>query len=236
MKKIILLLCIVCWLLAACQAPHEVIEIPLESVPETTEAIPETTEAVPETTAVPLVITPLPNTVDVEQLDDCTVAISLNEGDAYVDDTGIMRMKVTVYAYDVYDLVDISMLKVGDTIVIGGEEVPVTDLAHDGNGDLIINGGIEMGGHQLRTDENGVFYEIGYSDMKSWYPVGEATLRVSADFLYTDSSDLDRGEVVYYPGDFLYGDAGIDYFFVPQNTTIVIEEGIIIQMHRIYVP
>lgn len=238
MKQIILLLCVACWLMTACQAPHEVIEIPQESVPQTTEAIPETVEieTVTETAEAPLLIAPLPGTVDVEQLDDCTVAVSLNKGDAYVDDTGIMRMKVVVYAYDLYDLVDISMLKIGDTIVMGGEEVLITALDCDSNAEILINGGLDAGGYQLRTDENGVYYEIGYSDMKSWYPVGEAVIRVSADFVFTDSSDPDRGDVIYYPGDFLTDQAGIEYFFVPQNTTVVIEDGMITQMHRTYMP
>ena len=41
---------------------------------------------------------------------------------------------------------------------------------------------------------------------------------------------------MFYPGDFLIDDAGIRYDFNANNTTIVIEEGQIIQMNRIYTP
>ena len=46
------------------------------------------------------------------------LAVSLEEGDAYVDDAGIMQMDVKIYTYDKYDMVDISGLKEGDVIEI----------------------------------------------------------------------------------------------------------------------
>jgi hypothetical protein len=181
-------------------------------------------------------ITPLPSTVNVNELKDCTVAVSLNKGDVYVDDAGIMQMKVTVYDYDLYDMIDISKLAVGDTIVIGGEDVVVSSLERNSVGTLIINGGLEQGGFELTTDESGVFYETGYSDAKSYYSIGEATIRVSTEFEYCDKSDLDSEEKCYYPGDFFCDDAGIDYNFTPHNTSIVIQDGQIIAMNRVYVP
>lgn len=66
--------------------------------------------------------------------------------------------------------------------------------------------------------------------------VGETTFRVSADMKFYDSSDPDKGEVVYYPGDFLTDDAGIEYHFEPNNTSIVIEDGVVIAMYRSYLP
>ena len=74
------------------------------------------------------------------------------------------------------------------------------------------------------------------NDAKAYYPLGEATIRVSADFEFYDSFDLEAGEKMFYPGDFLIDDAEIRYDFNANNTTIVIEEGQIIQMNRIYTP
>ena len=181
-------------------------------------------------------VVPLASTIDVNSLKDCTVAVSLNKGDVYVDDTGIMQMKVTVYDYELYDMVDMSQLKVGDTIVIGKKDVVISSIERNSAGTVIINGGLDQGGYELVTDENGVFYEIGYSDVKSYYPLGEATIRVSTDFEYCDKSDLDSEEKCYYPGDFLVENSGIDYNFNPHNTSIVIQDGQIIAMNRIYVP
>lgn len=178
----------------------------------------------------------LASTIDVNNLNDCTVAVSLNKGDAYVDDNGIMQMKVTVYDYALYDMIDISKLEVGDTIVIGEKDVVISSLERNSIGTVIINGGLEQGGYELGTDDSGVFFEIGYNDAKSYYSVGEATIRVSTEFEYCDKSDLDSEEKCYYPGDFLTEEAGIDYNFTPHNTSIVIENGQIIAMNRVYVP
>ena len=181
-------------------------------------------------------ITPLPSTVNVNDLKDCSVAVSLNKGDAFVDDNGIMQMKVTVYDYNLYDMVDISKLAVGDTIVIGKNDVVVSSLERNSIGTVIINGGLEEGGYELATSENGVFFESGYNDAKSYYSVGEATIRVSTEFEYCDNSELDSEEKCYYPGDFLNDNAGIDYNFTPHNTSIVIQDGQVIAMNRVYVP
>lgn len=191
-----------------------------------------TTEPAAETA----LVSPLPVTMDVEQLDNCTAAVSLREGDVYVDDTGVLRMKVTVYTYDLYDMVDIARLKAGDRIVIGQQEVQVTSVERNDFGTVLINGGLDVGGYELYSDDNTVYYECGYSDVKSYYELGEAVLRVSPDFQYTDSSDLDKDAVTYYPGDFLTESAGIQYGFTPHNTSIVIEDGAVIAMRRVYTP
>lgn len=181
-------------------------------------------------------VTPLPCTIDMNALDNCTLAVSFEKGDAYVDDTGAMRLDVTVYTYDLYDMVDMSLLKEGDTMVIGGENVLVESLKRTETGAVLINGGIENGGYDFSHTENGVYFEHGMSDVKSYYPIGEASIKVSTEFRFIDSSDLDKGEMMYYPGDFLTDDAGIYYHFTPNNTSIVVEDGKVIQMTRVYTP
>ena len=192
----------------------------------------EAVGAVPEQT----VVTPLPTTISLDTLDECAVAVSLEEGDAYVDDTGVMRMAVTVYVYDLYDMVDMSLLKEGDSIVILEEEILITSIERTESGAVLLNGGLDNGGYEFGHDNSGVFYQIGYSDVKSYYPIGEVTLQVSQDFKFVDSSNLDEESVTYYPGDFLNNDAGIMYYFAPDNTSIVIEDGVVIEMNRIYTP
>ena len=183
-----------------------------------------------------IVVAPLPVTIDMEMLDNCTVAISLEEGGAYTDDSGAMQMDVTVFVYDLYDMVDIALLKEGDIIVIREDEVHVDSIERNENGTVSINGGLDKGGHELHTDDNTVFYERGYSDVKSYYELGKATLNVSAEFTYTDASDLDKDPVVYMLGEFLTAEAGIDYYFNPNNTTITIQDGVVVEMTRVYIP
>ena len=146
-------------------------------------------------------------------LTDCTVAVSFDKGDAYVDENGVMQLKVKVYTYDLYDMVDISMLTPGDTIILRGEEVLITDLVRTEYGSVQINGGLDVGGYELITNENTAYFEIGYSDVKTYFELGETTIKVSGDFIFTDKMDLDKGEVTYYPEDFLTEEAGIFYCF-----------------------
>ena len=179
-------------------------------------------------------ICPLPDAT-MENLTDAILSVSLAEGDAYVDETGKMQMDLKIYSYDCYDMVDISNLKVGDTLVRLTDEVQVTSIEQNDAGTIYINGGLANGGFDLVTDDCGVFYEMGYNDHKNWYQVGEATIRVSADFKGSDCADPELGEVVIYPGDFLV-DAVTNYDFTPYNTTIRIEGGQIVEMNRRYIP
>ena len=222
MKKTIFLTLVICFLLTGCGNDKAATEV--------TETISAT--AVTEQPASK--VYPLPDTT-MDNLNDAILSISLNEGDAYVDDTGKMQMDLKLYSYDQYDMVDISRLKVGDILVTHAGEVEIPAHDRNENGNLLINGGLEDNGFDLITDETGVYYECGYSDAKNWHEIGEATIRVSVDFMYYDTSDLDKGEILYYPGDFLIG-AVTDYNFTPHNTTIRVENGQIIEMHRVYTP
>lgn len=180
------------------------------------------------------IISPLPDTT-MENLTDAILSISLDEGNAYVDDNGRMQMDLKIYTYDKYDMVDIAALKVGDTIVRHSGEVQVISKEQNDSGTIYINGGFENNGFDLITDDSGVFYEVGFNDTRNWYQIGEATIRVSVDFIGIDNADLEQGEVIIYPGDFLIG-AVTNYDFTPYNTTIRVEDGQIVGMNRVYVP
>ena len=182
------------------------------------------------------VINPLPETLDVNALDNCTVAVSLEKGDAYVDDNGKMVMNLTVYSYELYDMVDIASLKENDVIVRRNEEVTITEVEHTASGLVRINGGEENGGFDLVSNDNTVYYETGMNDIKAYYELGKVILPVSVDFRYIDESEPETEAKSYYPGDFLTDDAGIEYNFTPNNTSIVIENGVIIAMNKVYMP
>lgn len=181
-------------------------------------------------------ILPIPSGIDPAHLDQCTVAVSFDKGDAFVDDTGKMQLRVRVYVYDLYDMADISMLQVGDRITICGQDVAVTSLERDEYGAVLINGGMENDGYTLVPSEGTTFYANDFNDMKLYYEVGEATVPVSTEFEFEDSSNLEKGSCTYYPGDFLADDAGIQYHFVPNNTTITIQDGYVVRMQRVYNP
>ena len=182
------------------------------------------------------VINPLPETLDINALDNCTVAISLEKGDAKLSDNGKMVMDVTVYSYELYDMVDIASLEENDVIVRKNEEITVTEVERLESGLVRINGGEENGGFDLVSNDSTVYYETGMNDIKAYYELGKVTLPVSDEFEYIDKSDLDTEAKIYYPGDFLTDDVDIEYNFSPNNTSIVIENGTIIKMHKVYMP
>lgn len=182
------------------------------------------------------VVNPLPASIDMDALDNCTVAVSLEEGGAYVDDEGKMVMDVTVYAYDLYDMVDISSLAENDVIVRLSEEVKVASIERLDTGLININGGEENGGFSLISNDSTVYYEVGMSDAKAYYEIGKATLPVFAEFVYTDESNLDAEPVEYFAGDFLSEDVITEYNFNPNNTSIVIQDGYIVAMKKVYTP
>ena len=234
-KKIIVLWMVFCLLLTGCAASQKgngENEIPSDIAASKAMVSSDTdsTEQPEETHT----ITPLPDTT-MENLSDAILSISLDEGDAYVDDSGRMQMDLKIYTYDKYDMVDIANLKVGDTVVRHFGEVKVVSKEQNEAGTIFINGGLENGGLDLVTDDCGIFYETGFNDVKNWYEIGEATIRVSVDFKGYDNADLEQGEVIIYPGDFLIG-AVTNYDFTPYNTTIRVEDGQIVEINRVFIP
>ena len=235
MKKVSVLIIAICLLLSGCVSLQDNVSDstpPLESSAAT--AAPDDVAPEAEQPAETKTIYPLPDTT-MGNLSDAILHVSLEEGDVYLDDTGEMQMNVSLYSYDMYDLVVMSMLEVGDTLAGHSGEVKLELLSRNDDGSISINGGLDGGGFDLVCDDCGCFYERGYNDAKNWYEVGEAVIPVSSDFEYHDNSNLDNGEVLYYSGSFIDGSV-VDYHFVPHNTTIRVENGRIVEMHRRYVP
>ena len=179
-------------------------------------------------------ISPVPDTT-MENLTDSILSVSLEEGGAYVDDNGIMQMDLKIYTYDKYDMADISQMKEGDKLITHNAEIEVVSIEQLESGLIFINGGLENGGIDLFTDDSGVYFETGFNDARSWYEVGEATIRVSADFEGVDNADPEQGEIVLYPGSFLVGEV-VNYDFTPYNTTVRVEGGQIVEMNRVFLP
>ena len=155
MKKTIALLLLLSMFLTACtsyETPSgESTQAPATENPSDSAANLDTTSST---------IFPLPVTVDLEHLDDCTIAVSLSNGSIFLDDNGTMQILVAVYAYDLYDAVDFSLIKTGDTLVIRNQEILITSLEHSTYGSFIINGGLAVGGYEFCTDDNTMYYDI----------------------------------------------------------------------------
>lgn len=218
MKLRILAIAMLCILLTGCAADQQ----PVETAPV-------------ETEAAAAVIQPLADTT-MEALEDSIVNISFDQDDFYQDESGTVLLRMQIYTYDKFDMVDISGLKAGDTILLSDGALLVTSVERNDHGTVLINGGLEEGGLDLATDDSGIYFAQGYSDMKSWYLVGEAEYPVSEDFIFTDSADLEQGAVSYNAADLLDNIPASAYGYQPQNTTVRLENGQVVEMNRIYTP
>lgn len=209
--------------------------------PTETPGTPEPTEA-PEPTQAPTqapaqkTVAPLPVTIDLNNLTDCTLAISIATEDLLLDNVSARVLKFTAYTYDLYDMVDISMLTVGDTILLRNEEVVINSLNTTPYGALQINGGLDAGGYELVTDNHTVYYETGYSDVKTYFELGESVLSVSKDFIFVDNADPEGNSATFTLEDLFTDKVSHVYGFTPHNTRIIIENGVITRMERSYTP
>jgi hypothetical protein len=226
MKLRIFIILLLCILLSGCRRSG--------TKPEQT-TVPAPVETKIEKTTAVAVIRPLPDTT-MNSLDNSLLNISFMQNDFYQDESGEMKLRMQIYSYEKFDLVDISDLKAGDTIILSGEEILVKFVERNDYGTVLINGGLDEGGFDLATDDSGIYFVHGYSDVKAWMPVADAEFVVSETFVFHDSANLELDTVVYDAEDLVNGVPESIFGYQPQNTTVRIENGQVVEMNRIYTP
>ncbi len=178
-------------------------------------------------------IEPLAESLDPQALTDATVAASFGADDISETD-GKTELTLTVYDYDIYDMVDIAQLAVGDTIVVDGKDMVVTSR-EDENGFVTINGGLEQGGVDLTSDDSGVYYAVGLDDTKSYHELGKVTVPVADGFVLTDNADPEHPDETYAAAN-LAELAASEPGFTANNTLATIEHGKLTVLVRSYTP
>ena len=178
-------------------------------------------------------VEPLADTLDVSALAEGDQQFTAGfRGSDIREDGGQLVIDLTVYTYDLYDAVDISMLAAGDTLVVKGEDIPVTAVAEE-NGGVTVNGGLENGGVDLISAGGGAYRLQLEDDARDLYEVGTVTLPVGQDCVLTDDSDPEAPGRTLYAGDLL----GLgDEVFSPQATTVETAGGMVTAIHRDYTP
>ena len=178
-------------------------------------------------------VEPMAESLDLNALTDATVAASFGTEDI-PETNGKTEITLTVYDYDVYDMVDIAQLTVGDTIVVDGEDMVVTSR-EDKDGFITINGGIEQGGVDLTSDDSGVYYAVGVDDAKSYHELGKLTVPVADGFVLTDNADPEHPDETYAAESLVkLAEDGIG--FTANNTQATIEHGELTALARSYTP
>lgn len=180
-------------------------------------------------------ITPLESGISTSdlKLGDYIVAASIEDGGIYKEDDDKVFITATLCDYDRYDMTDIGGMSVGDSIVICGDSIEITELENS-DGTVIVNGGIEDGGYNLVTDEDAVYYASTWDDLKLYYAAGQTTLPVSDDFVMEDSIDPSIGTVTHAIDDILSG--SVENWYTPNNTQLRISDGKIVNLTRVYNP
>ena len=180
-------------------------------------------------------IEPLENEVNLTDLaQNSTAVVSFTAEDIHTDGEET-TIDLTVYNYELFDAVEVSKLAKGDTITADGKVIKV-ETVEENDGVVTINGGIESGGLDLRGGEGGTYYEVGMYNEKFFYEAGTINVPVSADVVITDTSDPVDSVIPRYTLADLAAVAADGIGFNPQNTTVTITDGEIIEINRVFIP
>ena len=182
-------------------------------------------------------IAPMVYDIDVNNLPDGIYPVSFDRGDVLGGASGIYMNAVHIYTQDWYDLVDISTLQVGDTIIVNGEEVPVLSLEETEYG-IDVNEEQDERAFYLRSEEDSNGFAVhGLDDLTTFTEQGVTTLVVDAAATFTDAWDIENEPVtVNAEGIVEAMQTSANDMFVPFNTTVRIEGGKVVEINRVYVP
>lgn len=207
----------------------------VDGTPISTEAASETTSEASAGTADGTEVTPLSTAIDTAALADGTYAVSFVASDAS-SENGTVQLNVTVYDYEHFSADAIENLKAGDTLVIDGNSMVVDTVEMNDSGLVTVNGGLEQGGCDLNKDEDGNYSEVLMDIGKNYTAVGQVTLPLSQDFVFTDNSDPEKQDVQYSAEELvtLLGDD--TQYFDAMTTTATVADGQITAMTRIFMP
>ena len=180
------------------------------------------------------IITPNNPEIDIEALADGEYPAAF-EPAALADG----ELTFTVYWEDTFDVVEISQLAPGDTLYVGDTVVDVETVEKDEYGDLLINGGLDNGGLTLRAfGEDNCWKAVMEDDQNTYTERGDATLPLADDVTFTDGWDIEKDPVTVTGAEAVaeaITGAEMDAF-IPENTTVRVEDGRIVEIVRAYMP
>lgn len=180
-------------------------------------------------------IAPLNDGLKADALTDCTVAADFRTED-FDWEEGTLNM--TVLREDLYDAVEVSQLKVGDTLIYESKPMVVTTIA-DENGTLSINGGLEEGGCWLEGYEGGTYRSVQFDDHSTYTKLGKAKLPLSQDLVIIDcgeNPDDSNDTILAAQRNYIEALDGYRQSFTDLNTRVVIMNGLVKEIHRKWIP
>ena len=161
-----------------------------------------------------------------------TAPVSFAAADVKKDGDKI-TLTMKVYEQELFDAVEVSQLKAGDTITAGGEAVKITKIEEIKTGGVAINGGYDNGGITLFPGDGGTYYQVKENDAKTYQEVGTATLPLGDKFELIDNANNDNKKLTAQDMTTLKDDGNS---FNVNNTTATVENGVITNITRVYTP
>ena len=164
--------------------------------------------------------------------------------------SGVQNGSLTanVFSYDLYKKEDIESLAVGDKITFHEEGAEQNQLAtvevksiekNDQYGLVSINGGMEeSGGLDLKPEDDDTYRTMTFDDYPVYYAMGEKTMPLAEDVVLKDSSADPQAEAIETTGAAAVAaaiNADPDNWTV-YNTTLVVQDGRVKEVRRIWVP
>lgn len=161
-----------------------------------------------------------------------TFAVAFDASSIHQDgDTITMDLKL--YTYETFDAVEVTQLKVGDTIIAAGQTIQITEIEELENGDYNLNGGYEKNGITLAPDDGGTYRQTREDDAYDYQEIGAVTLPLSDQFELLDNAEnANRKLTAKEMANLKDGDIP----FTEHNTTVTVEGGKILHIDRVYTP
>ena len=178
-------------------------------------------------------IAPLPPAFSLESLDDVTVPAEFSMDDFDWDGNSLT---LAVWSMDLYDAVQVSQMKPGDTLVYRGENMVVNEVGHE-EGMVTVNNGLYEGGAWLIPVGGGIYRAIESSDLATYTELGSVSLPIDEGLVFIDCGD-DYND----PSDTItschrqYMESKVNRNFWPGNTDVRIVQGKVVSIHRRWTP
>lgn len=175
--------------------------------------------------------------IDTNNLVDGIYAANIDPSNVFENGDNGLSAYIDVYQKEVYDIVDMNTLEVGDGIECDGIVVEIESIENT-NGCIYINGGIDVGGLDFRAiDEENCYVYFGFDDIATYHKCGSAYLDIPLNCVITDKSNLEHpdGVTVNVP-------EFIDYMLVNNlymniyNTRITVQDREIVELTVTYMP
>lgn len=183
-------------------------------------------------------IAPIPVNIDVNNLEDGIYPVAINRNTMIETENGY-KIEFEIFNHDLYDMVDLQQMKIGDSIVVNGETFLVNEIGQEGDY-LTVNGGIEQGGFHFWPLGGGVYQIMGFSDYTTYTSFGKTWFEIVGDIDFVDKGNVEEtmdGVVVPMQEtfDYLLYKCQIGSFD-EHSVRIRIEDGKIVEFYREYRP